>query len=177
MNEKTNAQNTLDVMCDGQFFDHIMTQSEDKRTNDYENDLNAYYNGKVGGFNIDLNVDFVYNPTDKESVTPEKSDNYDDRNIVTTNSVQNKLAAQKLVVGHELWGGNIDFGAEATFTNRTDETKSNIEEFVPSVSSEARQKTIAGFCRVQAHFCRKIQSDSRPALRASESRLLQQRPT
>lgn len=155
MNEKTNAQNTLDVMCDGQFFDHILTQSEDKRTNDYENDLNAYYNGKVGGFNIDLNVDFVYNPTDKESVTPEKSDNYDDRNIVTTNSVQNKLAAQKLVVGHELWGGNIDFGAEATFTNRTDETKSNIEEFVPSVSSEARQKTIAGFAEYKRTFAEK----------------------
>ncbi|MBO7593718.1 MAG: TonB-dependent receptor, partial [Salinivirgaceae bacterium] len=155
MNEKTNAQNTLDVMCDGQFFDHILTQSEEKRTHDFENDLNAYYNGKVGGFNIDLNVDFVYNPTDKESVTPEESDNYDDRNIVTTNSVQNKLAAQKLVVGHELWGGRIDVGAEATFTNRTDETKSNIEEFVPSVSSEARQKTIAGFAEYKRTFAGK----------------------
>ena len=155
MNEKTNARNTLDVMRDGEFFDHILTQTEERRTHDFENDLNAYFNGAIGDFSIDFNADFVYNPTEKEGVTPEESDNYDDRNIVTTNSVLNKLAAQKLVVGHELMGGRIDVGAEATFTNRTDETSSNLEEFVPSVSSEARQKAIAGFAEYKRTFAQK----------------------
>ena len=60
MNEKTNARNTLDVMRDGQFFDHILTQTEERRTHDFENDLNAYFNGAIGDFTIDFNADFVY---------------------------------------------------------------------------------------------------------------------
>ena len=155
MNRKDKAENLIDAMCDGQLYDHLTMQSDARTTDDFEHDMNAYFNGEVRGFNIDFNTDLVYNPTEKETTTPEVSENFENRDIVTTNSVLNKLLAHKLVVGHDLWGGHIDVGCETSLTDRTDETSSNLEEFVPSVKSEAQQKAVAGFAEYKRTFAEK----------------------
>ena len=94
---------------------------------------------------MDFNADFVQNPTTKLTHNTESSNNYEERDFTVNNDILNKLSAQKLVLGHSLFGGHIDFGGETTLTYRTDKTESNAENYVQSVNSKTTQNGIAAF--------------------------------
>ena len=154
-NYKNYDKNVADIWCDGEAYDHLENFSTNSKNYDDQNSLNLYYNGKMGGFSVDFNSDFVYNTSETEAVTPEISQNYEDRELSNTNHVVSKLSAQKIVFGHELLGGHIDFGGETTITERTDETKSGAEQYIPSVKSLSKQKGVAGFAEYRRTFANK----------------------
>ena len=147
--ENIEDENVLDVFRDGNPFDKIslLSKYENKKFND--NMLNVYYNGNVGGFSIDFNSDLVLNKRLNDNYSRDLSQNYDNRDIITQSDVLGKLAAQKLVLGHQLFGGQFDLGAETSFTNRKDNYLSKSEMFVPTVISKAIQQSIAGFFEYQ----------------------------
>lgn len=147
---------TASALCDNEFYDALQTTSAETQPDDYENDLNLYYSGNIGGFSIDFNSDFVYNPTTKVTRNIEQSENYEERDFGSTNDILNKLTAQKLVIGHSLFGGRLDFGGETTFTERTDELTSDAEMYVPSVKSRTTQKGIASFAEYTYSIANKI---------------------
>ncbi len=79
-------------------------------------ELSGYYSGEIGKFNINLNLDHTLEHTDKSNfydeeniTTPQAS-----RSVSSKNTAKSKLFAQKLVVGHQLWKGDIEFGDEWT---------------------------------------------------------------
>lgn len=144
------------AMCDNEPYDHLESTTIETQPDNYENSLNMYYNGTIGGFSVDFNSDFVYNPTKKITHNIELSDNYEERDFGRTNDILNKLTAQKLVLGHGLFGGRIEFGGESTFTERMDELESDAEMFVRSVKSRTTQKGIAGFAEYNYTIAQKI---------------------
>ncbi|MBO7439450.1 MAG: TonB-dependent receptor [Bacteroidales bacterium] len=156
LNRDDRSWNTIDAYCEGEVYDHLETTSRETQPDDFENDLNLYYSGKLGGFSVDFNADFVYNPKTKISHNIEKSQNAEERDFEIVNDICNKLSAQKLVLGHSLLGGRIDFGGESTYTFRTDETASNAEAYVPSVKSKTTQNSIAAFAEYSYAIAQKI---------------------
>ena len=146
------AFNELDVTKDGLLYDRIQTQTDKNTLKNTGHSLNAYYTGILGSFSVDFNADFVNNRNENETITPETSENFENREIVTRSETTSKLVAQKLVVGHALLGGKIDFGFETTFTDRNDKTTSCNEQYVPSIASEAKQTGFAGFAEYSLGF-------------------------
>ena len=156
LNRDDRRLNYIDALCDNEAYDHLATSTRETLPDDYENDLNLYYNGNLGGFSVDFNADFVYNPTTKLTHNTETSNNYEERDFTVNNDILNKLSAQKLVLGHSLFGGHIDFGGETTLTYRTDETASDAEAYVQSVKSKTTQKGFAAFAEYGYTIAQKI---------------------
>ena len=111
---------------------------------------NIYYNGQIGDWNIDFNADGMWSYS---KVLQDMTENYtpvdgilQEQNITSYNKDENTLYAAKLVIGYPLWGGNISFGGEYTYTDRKnryindqgilDDDDSNIRENATSVFLE-----------------------------------------
>ena len=108
---------------------------------------NLYYVGKIGKLGIDFNADWFWS---KEFQGNNTDEHYQEvgqgqqHQLVTSNtSKYNRLYASKLVLSHPLWGGDLSFGGEYSFTNRNslytivptnlvDDDKSRIKEGMAS---------------------------------------------
>ncbi len=146
-------ENTLTSYCDDAEYDKL----DLKKNVEYQyrpnlNDMNAYYSGKIGDLTIDFNTDYVSTKTKEKSNCNELSADYDDRDIVTENDRRSTLLAHKIVFGHPLGGGKIEFGGETVFTEYTDNMSSQSQEFVPSSESHSEQKDIAAFIEYQRNI-------------------------
>lgn len=137
--------NTLSVFKDGEFFDKVSVDGVGEGKNSHNHLLNTYYNGVAGGFSVDFNADFMLQNHDQYDTNHDLSGNYDDREIRSKNSITNRFLAQKLVLGHELWGGELSLGAETSFTDRKDNYLSFAEQYVPTAKSQNKQQSLAGF--------------------------------
>ena len=109
------------VSLNGNYYDQLFNRQHSYYKNHLSHTLNGYYNGKVKDLSIDLNVDYFKQSYDLNSTTYENSTDKDDREIRSLNPVDNQLAAAKLVFEHPLFGGNLSFGSEYTYTLRTDD--------------------------------------------------------
>lgn len=147
--ENSNDANILKVMRSGELFDNNSLTTHDKLLKFNDNMLNVYYNGRIGDFSVDFNSDLVLNNHKSESTSRDLSNNFDNRDIITESDVYGKLAAQKLVLGHQLLGGQIDFGAETSFTNRKNDYISHSVQYVPTAINKAIQQNVAGFVEYQ----------------------------
>lgn len=136
---------TYNVLKDNILYDRIVGRGTESKPKDQNHLLDAYYNGKIGGFGVDFNVDYFQ--SDDETVTRviEDSENEDDRTIPTSNDVRSRLAAEKLVLSHPLFGGKVKVGGENVNTNYNDKFRSGAEQYVPTVESENCQRTTAAF--------------------------------
>ena len=137
--------NTLSVFKDGEFYDKVSVDGVGEGKNSHNHLLNTYYNGVAGGFSVDFNADFMLQNHDQYDTNHDLSGNYDDREIRSKNSITNRFLAQKLVLGHELWGGELSLGAETSFTDRKDNYLSFAEQYVPTAKSQNKQQSLAGF--------------------------------
>ncbi|MBR2202132.1 MAG: TonB-dependent receptor [Bacteroidales bacterium] len=135
----------FDVFKDRKLHDNITEHTNESTPKGYQYSVNAYYNGKIGGFGVDFNVDYFQSDEETSTLADEDSENEDDRVIPTSDKVQSRMAAEKLVLSHPLFGGKVKFGGENVATNYTDKFKSLAEDFVPTVESENRQRTTAAF--------------------------------
>ncbi|MBQ5453457.1 MAG: TonB-dependent receptor [Bacteroidales bacterium] len=150
--DEQTAQGSLMAYKNGDFVDEIAEGSRAKCDKDFSHSLNAYYNGNVGGFSVDFNADIFTNYVDKSTMSTENADFQDDRQISTSDKVDSKMFAEKLVLGHKLFGGKINFGGENIFSDYRDNFKSRAEEFVPTVESRSRQTTTAAFLQYGYKF-------------------------
>lgn len=106
--------------------------------------VNLYYNGTVGKLNIDFNAEYLWNKNRELSLSDEGSEKGDDRNVSTTSVNRNRMFAEKLVVSHPLWLGEIKFGEEYTNTRTTNLFTANIPE-VTDADNRVDESNIAAF--------------------------------
>ena len=111
-----------DVLLDGEAYEQAEnTNASDARQTDHR--LNLYYNGTVGGWNVDFNADGLWNENKGRSLGREYTRTLElpeeARDITTFDESRNTLYAAKLVVSHALAGGQFAVGSEYTRNNRT----------------------------------------------------------
>lgn len=137
--------NTLSVFRDGEFYDNGLVFGGVDSKDNQNHLLNTYYNGVAGGFSVSFNADFMKQTSNVFDSNTDLSDGYDNREIKSKNSITNRFLAQKLVLGRSLWGGELSFGTETTFTDRKDDYLSYAEQYVPTAKSQNKQQSLAGF--------------------------------
>lgn len=141
-----------EVQRNGVFYDCIHSDGLEDANYNPEHTLNAYYNGKAGEWGIDFNADYYRMKQDILTSTTEESQEAENRLVQATNPVENQLAAAKLVFSHPLWGGEVSFGSEYTYTTRTDNYLSQSPEYVPTVYSKIREHNVAAFVEYAHSF-------------------------
>lgn len=115
--------------------------------------VNLYYNGMIGKFNIDFNADYLWNKSRELSLSDELSEAGDDRNVSTESTNRNRMFAEKLVISHPLWQGQIRFGEEYTNTRTTNLFTANIPE-VQDADNCVDESNIAAFVEFGRQFGR-----------------------
>lgn len=115
--------------------------------------VNLYYNGTVGKFGFDFNADYLWNKNRETSRSDEFSETGDNRNVNTESTNRNRMFAEKLVVSHPLWQGQIRFGEEYTNTRTTNRFTANIPN-VPDADNRVDESNIAAFVEFGRQFGR-----------------------
>ncbi len=135
------------VFRDGVPVDDIVTTTKDFMGDmaPYNMGTNLYYNGTVGGkLNIDFNADYYTNASTATSLSDETSSMSQDARVSTRSDSRNRLYATKLVLSYPIWMGQLQIGAEESFSRRSDNyTLSGIP--VPASSASVKEDNIAGF--------------------------------
>lgn len=134
-----------EVRKNGQFYDNWFSFGTKDEEHKPEHQLNIYYNGKVKELTIDFNADYYTKKYKAISFTRESSQEQDDRDIRSLNPVNNQLAAAKLVLSYPLFGGNLSWGSEYTYTLRKDDYLSESADYVPTSYSKIREENISAF--------------------------------
>lgn len=107
-------------------------------------DLNLYYSGQVGGWNIDFNADGLWNITKETQHTTETINTTEERQVNTYNENDGTLYAAKLVAAHPLWQGTFAVGGEYSHTNRSN-LYLNPEGILSDDDSRIKEGTVSAF--------------------------------
>lgn len=142
-----------EVWQNGTLLDRYNSDVNNRSTSVPCHDINLYYNGTVGKFNIDFNADYLWNRNRETALSDEISETGDDRNVSTKSTNRNRMFAEKLVVTHPLWQGQIRFGEEYTNTRTTNLFTANIPE-VPDADNRVDESNIAAFVEFGRQFGR-----------------------
>ena len=126
-----------------------------RNTQETRHTLNAYYNGRVGDWNIDFNADGFWSDTKNpqemlEQFTP-AGGSLEKQTVTTKNLTDNTLYATKLIFGHPLWGGNLSFGGEYTYTNRNN-SYINVEGILDDNNSNIKENSTSAFLEYARSF-------------------------
>ena len=124
-----------------------------RNTQETRHTLNAYYNGRVGDWTIDFNADGFWSDTKnpqemQEQFTP-AGGSLEKQTVTTKNLTDNTLYATKLVFGHPLWGGNLSFGGEYTYTNRNN-AYMNVEGILDNNNNNIKENSTSAFLEYAA---------------------------
>ena len=142
-----------EVRQDGTLLDRYNSDVNNRKTSLPCHDVNLYYNGTVGKFNIDFNADYLWNKNRESALSDELSEAGDDRNVSTASVNRNRMFAEKLVVSHPFRQGEIRFGEEYTNTRTTNLFTANIPE-VPDADNRVDESNIAAFVEFGRQFGR-----------------------
>ena len=120
--------------------------------------FNAYYNGKVGQFGIDLNIDGLFDDTKTPGSTTEQTTAVDaasvDRTIENNTNSGNNFWASKLIFSYPILKGNLSLGGEYSYNHRTDAYTFQASDYVPvkATDTEINEKSAAGFVEYGRQF-------------------------
>ena len=142
-----------EVWQNGVLSDRYNSDVNNRSTAVPRHNVNLYYNGIVGKFTFDFNADFLWYKNHEFSLSDELSETGDNRNVNTESTNRNRMFAEKLVVSHPLWQGQIRFGEEYTNTRTTNLFTANIPE-VPDADSRVDESNIAAFVEFARRFGR-----------------------
>lgn len=78
--------------------------------------VNAYYNGTIGKFSIEGNIDYLFKQTLNDNIIKEHSNLTGDRTVTTYNRDKNSLFAEKLTASYKLPAGSVTIGEEYIYT-------------------------------------------------------------
>lgn len=142
-----------EVWLNGSLLDRYNSDVNNRSTALPRHNVNLYYNGTVGKLNIDFNADYIWYKNRDLSLSDELSETGDDRNVSTESTNRNRMFAEKLVVSHPLWKGQIMFGEEYTNTRTTNLFTANITE-IPDANNRVDESNIAAFVEFARQFGR-----------------------
>lgn len=113
--------------------------------------LNAYYSGKVGQLSIDWDADYYAGQNKSRNNTHEDSQEEEDRDIISSNNIGNRLIATRIILSHPLGGGNMTLGGEYSYTHRRDDYLS-ANDFLPTSYSKIKEQNTAAFIEYNRSF-------------------------
>lgn len=142
-----------EVWQNGALLDRYNSDVNNRSTALPRHSVNLYYNGIVGKFTFDFNADFLWYKNRELSLSDELSETGDNRNVSTESTNRNRMFAEKLVVSHPLWKGQIRFGEEYTNTRTTNLFTANIPE-VSDADNRVDESNIAAFVEFGRQFGR-----------------------
>lgn len=151
--ETVDPMNTL-VYQDDALYEESHTTGW-RNTQETRHTLNAYYNGRIGDWTIDFNADGFWSDTKNpqemlEQFTP-AGGSLEKQTVTTKNLTDNTLYATKLIFGHPLWGGNLSFGGEYTYTNRNN-AYMNVEGILDDNNSNIKENSTSAFLEYARSF-------------------------
>lgn len=136
-----------EVWHNGTLLDRYSSEVNNKSTALPRHYANLYYSGMVGRFSIDFNADYLWYKSREISLSDELSEMGEDRSVRTVSINRNRMFAEKLVVGHPLWRGQLQVGEEYADTRTTNIFTANIPE-VPDADNRVDESNIAAFVQL-----------------------------
>ena len=132
-----------DILRNGVKEDHLRSVSDINSKNPNSFLVNAYYNGKIGSWGIDANVDY-YSLCDKNSNHVAETGMSGSRTIESATENSSRMFAARLVADHRLWKGTLKFGGELTTVSRDNEYVINGVD-ISNRFSEVSEQNYAAF--------------------------------
>ena len=140
-----------EIWQDGTLIERYNSDVDNKSTALPRHYANLYYNGRIGRFSVDFNADYFWYKNREISLSDELSETGDVRNVSTESTDHNRMFAEKLVVSHPLWKGQIQVGEEYTNTRTANLFSANIPE-VPDADNRVDESNIAAFVQIAQQF-------------------------
>lgn len=151
---KSLMETNTNVFSDGVLSENTCSPNIIDKGSEYHQ-VNAYYNGKIKNWSIGLNLDGYWDKSDKASYLDEKTELTDgsdnNRYVSIFNDIENTLYAAKLILSRPVWGGELSFGGEYTYTNRRN-INLNPEGVVSDDNSRIRENMGAAFVEYSRKF-------------------------
>jgi len=116
-----------------------------------QNSANAYYNGSIGKFTIDINADFMQTKGNAHSCIKETNQFSDDRDVTTFNTSRNRLFAEKATVEYRLPNGSVLVGEEYT-NSRSRSAFENPKGILVSEETDVQEENIGFFAEYSQTF-------------------------
>ena len=140
-----------EVWQDGVLLERYNSDVDNSSTALPRHNVNLYYNGTIGNFNFDFNADYLWYKSSGLSLSDELSENGEERTVITTSINRNRMFAEKFVVSHSLWQGQISFGEEYTNTRAKNLFTANIHDIHDS-DNRVDESNIATFAEFERQF-------------------------
>ncbi|WP_455673527.1 outer membrane beta-barrel protein [Phocaeicola sp.] len=133
-----------DIMADGNYYDYLLSSSASTTVKKPAHQVSTYYSATLGKLTVDFNADALWSKVNTENEVQESSQEQESRTMNSTNRVDNRLYAGKLILSHPLAGGSFSFGSEFTSTRRND-LFINPQEILPSTDSYIKENRTGVF--------------------------------
>ena len=141
------------LQADGIYYDHLQNSSVRRNKNTPLHQVNLYYTGKAGLWGIDFNADYSFRKQLGRNHQQEMSAAYENRDVNTESVTRSKLLAEKLIVSHPLWKGQVEVGEEYTNT-RWRSRFENPEGYISNSNNEQHENNIAPFVELRQQLAR-----------------------
>lgn len=109
-----------------------------------QQEVNVYYAGHVGPWQIDFNGSYLFTKLNEHGHATENSATLDDRVVTTKGLQRSRLWAGKLVLAHNVGHGTLSFGSEYTHTTARG-LYLNAEGYVSNSDTKQTESNIALF--------------------------------
>ena len=150
---KANHDNVDNLLANGSPYDHLQNSGVRRDRNSPKHEANLYFTGKAGQFSIDFNADYTDYKSLSCSRQQELSHNYENRDVNTETVTHGSMVAEKLIVSHPLWKGQVSVGEEYTNT-RWRSSFENAEGYILGSNNEQHESNIAPFVELQQRLGR-----------------------
>ena len=135
------------VYENGTLIDRLTTVSDDTKGErpPYNLGANLYYNGLIGGkLGVDVNLDYYGTDDSSKSVSMERSEMTHDAAIQSGSVNTGRMYAAKAVLSYPIWKGQLQAGAEETYSLRSDNY--SVDGIaIPASEASIRENNLAGF--------------------------------
>ncbi|MBQ1773251.1 MAG: TonB-dependent receptor [Prevotella sp.] len=150
---KTFNEDTDELLANNTPYDHLHNSGIRRERNAPKHQANLYYAGKLGQFSIDFNADYTAYKNVSRNSQQELSRNYENRDVNTETQTRGRMLAEKLIVSHPLWKGQIFIGEEFTNT-RWRSSFENTEGYILGSSNEQHESNMAPFVELRQQLGR-----------------------
>ena len=150
---KTFDENADELLANNTPYDHLHNSGTRRERNAPKHQANLYYAGKLGQFSIDFNADYTAYKNVSRNSQQELSRNYENRDVNTETQTQGRMVAEKLIVSHPLWKGQISIGEEYTNT-RWRSSFENAEGYILGSNNEQHESNMAPFVELRQQLGR-----------------------
>lgn len=114
---KTDYSMSHDIMKNGALIDHLYSDTHTDADGQNSWLANAYYSGKAGRLDIDMNFDYYRTDEETDAKTKEVAA-AGTRMVAASSFVKNSLYATKLVLAYPVGRGKLTGGTECSFLTR-----------------------------------------------------------